>query len=71
MEPRFRLAVDVGGTFTDGIVINESTGEIHYIKVPSTPADPSDGFLKNLEMMIKSYEVNVDNVWLSSPNAQY
>ena len=35
----YRLGVDVGGTFTDLILVNESSGDIHTAKVPSTPDD--------------------------------
>ncbi|MDQ3811281.1 MAG: hydantoinase/oxoprolinase family protein, partial [Chloroflexota bacterium] len=41
----YRLGVDIGGTFTDAIVIDEHTGETWIKKVPSTPRDPSIGFL--------------------------
>lgn len=42
----FRLGVDVGGTFTDAILWDETTGTGRIAKVPSTPADPSEGFLR-------------------------
>jgi N-methylhydantoinase A len=42
----YRLGVDVGGTFTDAILIDEASGEIRINKVPSTPRDPSIGFLE-------------------------
>ncbi|MGL4543244.1 MAG: hydantoinase/oxoprolinase family protein, partial [Polymorphobacter sp.] len=37
----YRLGVDVGGTFTDLLVIDEATGRTFRDKVPSTPHDPS------------------------------
>ncbi len=37
----YRLGVDVGGTFTDLIVIDEDSGRAVREKVPSTPDDPS------------------------------
>ncbi len=37
----YRLGVDVGGTFTDLLVIDEESGETWREKVPSTPDDPS------------------------------
>ena len=52
MSDQYRLGVDIGGTFTDGILINETTGEIRTAKVPSTPADPSDGFLQVVRRML-------------------
>ncbi|MEP2202913.1 MAG: hydantoinase/oxoprolinase family protein, partial [Tateyamaria sp.] len=35
-----RVAVDVGGTFTDVCIMDESTGQIRIEKTPSTPDDP-------------------------------
>jgi N-methylhydantoinase A len=39
---KFRMGVDIGGTFTDGVVIDEA-GRIHAFKELSTPKDPSIG----------------------------
>ena len=36
-----RIGVDVGGTFTDLILVDEAAGQIAVDKVPSTPNDPS------------------------------
>jgi N-methylhydantoinase A len=36
-----RLGVDVGGTFTDFLLLDEERGETHVAKVSSTPDDPS------------------------------
>lgn len=45
----YRLGVDVGGTFTDLLLINETTGQTHTAKVPSTPQDSSIGVLNGVE----------------------
>ncbi|UCG00171.1 MAG: hypothetical protein JSV89_08600, partial [Spirochaetaceae bacterium] len=39
----YRLSTDVGGTFTDGVVLDEDTGKIRVSKVSSTPQDPAIG----------------------------
>ncbi len=44
----YRLGVDVGGTFTDLLLINESNGDTHTAKVPSTPEDSSVGVLNGV-----------------------
>ncbi len=44
----YRLGVDVGGTFTDLLLINEATGATHTAKVPSTPEDSSIGVLNGI-----------------------
>jgi N-methylhydantoinase A len=44
----YRLGVDVGGTFTDLLLINEESGETFTAKVPSTPEDSSIGVLNGV-----------------------
>lgn len=44
----YRLGVDVGGTFTDLLLVNEKTGVTWSAKVPSTPKDQSIGVLNGL-----------------------
>ncbi len=43
-----RIAVDIGGTFTDICVLDESSGELRVAKTASTPADPMDGAMNAL-----------------------
>jgi len=45
----FRLGVDVGGTFTDLLLVNEQSGEMHTAKVPSTPEDSSVGVSNGID----------------------
>jgi N-methylhydantoinase A len=40
-----RLGVDVGGTFTDLLLVDDEKGDLYRVKTPSTPADPSEGVL--------------------------
>jgi N-methylhydantoinase A len=39
---RCTLGVDVGGTFTDLVLIEQDSGRLHYGKVPSTPQRPDE-----------------------------
>ena len=43
------LGVDVGGTFTDLILIDEADGAIHVAKVPTTPENQAFGVLAGIE----------------------
>src|SRR5689334_23605347 len=43
-----RLGVDVGGTFTDLIYVDDEAGEILVHKVPTTPDDPSQGTVQGI-----------------------
>src|SRR3954471_14720924 len=46
---RHRIAVDIGGTFTDLVILNEATGRIQTLKVSSTPRDPSQAVLNGVK----------------------
>lgn len=46
---RTRVAVDVGGTFTDVCIMDEDTGEIRIEKTPSTPDDPMRAIMTGVE----------------------
>ena len=45
----YRLGVDVGGTFTDLLLVNEKTGQTWKAKVSSTPSDQSVGVLRGID----------------------
>ena len=45
---KLRVAVDVGGTFTDICVMNEETGAMAIAKVPSTPKDPIEAIMSGV-----------------------
>lgn len=47
----FRLGVDVGGTFTDLLLIDERSGETFRTKTPSTPDDPSRAIITGIEQI--------------------
>ncbi|MGD8357757.1 MAG: hydantoinase/oxoprolinase family protein, partial [Lysobacterales bacterium] len=58
----YRLGVDVGGTFTDLLLINEQTGETYTAKVPSTPEDSSIGVLDGVERICSESSVDPKQV---------
>ena len=42
MHAALRIAVDIGGTFTDGVAVLSPSGRIWVGKTPTTPADPGE-----------------------------
>ena len=42
MDGSFRLGCDIGGTFTDFVLVDDETGEFQTHKCLTTPSDPSD-----------------------------
>ena len=51
---RYRIGVDTGGTFTDVVAVNESTGATLHTKTASTPDDPSAGLLEGIQKILRS-----------------
>lgn len=43
--PDIRVAVDVGGTFTDVVALDPASGRLRFDKVATTPDSPTDGVL--------------------------
>ena len=58
----YRLGVDVGGTFTDLILVDEKSGNIFTAKVPSTPEDSSIGVLNGIEKVCNTADVNPNEI---------
>lgn len=49
-----RIGIDIGGAFTDVVVYDEESGDIKWVKVESTPEDPSKGVIIGID------EANLD-----------
>ncbi len=54
----YRLGVDVGGTFTDVLLIDEQSSQIFTAKVPSTPHDSSVGVLNGIRKVCEQSGVD-------------
>ena len=52
MSRRYRIGIDVGGTFTDLVAADEQ-GTVTIAKSASTPADPSDGLVDGLGLLAR------------------
>ena len=58
----FRLGVDVGGTFTDLLLVDESSGQTYTAKVPSTPQDSSIGVLDGISRICSESDIDLTKV---------
>ncbi len=61
----YRLGCDIGGTFTDFVLLNDETGEIIINKCLTTPKDPSDAVeegIRQLEDRIGPFMGRLDEV---------
>lgn len=62
MKNSYRLGVDVGGTFTDVLLLNEQNGEMSTAKVPSTPHDSSIGVLNGIARVCEESRVDLSEI---------
>lgn len=58
----YRLGADVGGTFTDILLIEEASGRSFTAKVPSTPQDSSIGVLNGIERVCDQAGVSLADI---------
>ncbi len=76
MDRFYRLGCDIGGTFTDFVLLNDRTGEIVINKCLTTPGDPSDaveqgmqelksrcpGFIESLDEVIHGTTLVINSI---------
>ena len=46
-----QLGIDVGGTFTDLLLLDNSTGVLRQVKMPTTPNDPANAIAAGIEKL--------------------
>jgi N-methylhydantoinase A len=56
--PRYRLGIDIGGTFTDFSLLDEDSGELSGFKSPTVPSDPARGVLDGLTALVEERGLN-------------
>jgi N-methylhydantoinase A len=61
-DRRLRIGIDTGGTFTDVVALDATTGELVTTKTPSTPANPADGFLNGVHKVLDLMGATGDEV---------
>ena len=57
-----RLGVDVGGTFTDLLLLDQKNGRTYTAKVPSTPKDSSIGVLNGIEKICRTAGIDPTDI---------
>ena len=55
-DARYRLGVDIGGTFTDILVMDEQTGATFVLKTPSTPGSV-EGVIDGIRELERRYGI--------------
>ncbi|MGZ3542721.1 MAG: hydantoinase/oxoprolinase family protein [Vulcanimicrobiaceae bacterium] len=62
---KLRVGIDVGGTFTDLVAVDTTSGELVALKVPSTPQTPERGVLDAVRALLTRYSVTPEIEWIS------
>jgi N-methylhydantoinase A len=53
----YRIGIDVGGTFTDFTLLDESHAQVHFHKVASTPGDPSQAIATGIAELLATHRL--------------
>lgn len=61
-DATYRLGCDIGGTFTDFVLVNNKTGEFYTNKCLTTPSDPSDAIEQGVRELGERLPGFMDNV---------
>ncbi len=56
-----RIGVDIGGTFTDLVMI-EGDGRLHHAKVPSTPSAPEEAVITGISHLVSGARISVGDI---------
>jgi len=61
----YRLGCDIGGTFTDFVLVDNQTGQFHTNKCLTTPSDPSDAIeqgIRELDKILPGFMDHVEEI---------
>jgi N-methylhydantoinase A len=61
-EPRLRIGIDTGGTFTDVVSVDGGSGAMRVTKVASTPANPAIGLVRGVRAILEAVGASPDDV---------
>jgi N-methylhydantoinase A len=58
----YRIGIDIGGTFTDCVLVNEASGDVLLHKLLTTPADPSDAVLAGVAALREAGGIGIGEI---------
>ena len=59
---RYRLGVDIGGTFTDVLLMEEDSGRLVALKVPSNRQNPEDAIIAGFEQLHSRHGIAASDI---------
>ena len=57
-----RIAVDIGGTFTDCVLVDEETGAVTLYKQMTTPDDPSQAVIEGVQALLAAGAIEIADI---------
>src|SRR2546428_13675223 len=60
--PSLRIGIDTGGTFTDVVTLDASSGAMRVTKVASTPLNPAIGLVRGVNEILRQAGRSCDDV---------
>ena len=57
-----RISIDVGGTFTDVVLIDDATGQIHYTKVLTPHKNLAEGVIAGIYRILQMVAISFEQV---------
>jgi N-methylhydantoinase A len=57
-----RMGADIGGTFTDFVLTDDTGEQVLNFKTPSTPSDPAQAILRGIEQMVELHGVTPKDI---------
>lgn len=61
-DMRYAVAIDTGGTFTDVTLFDRESGTMWTAKTPSTPTDPSIGFMNGITAALENADLTASDL---------
>lgn len=61
-EKKYRLGIDIGGTFTDFTLVDSADGSSIGIKSPTDPEHADEGIRRGIRILKEEYDLNPENV---------
>ncbi|WP_408010182.1 hydantoinase/oxoprolinase family protein [Pseudalkalibacillus sp. A8] len=62
MKNNYKLAVDVGGTFTDVVLFDNQRRKLHFTKTPTSSEDPSEGVVEGIKKIMEIAQIEADQI---------
>jgi N-methylhydantoinase A len=59
---KYQLGIDIGGTFTDLVLLESTTGKLFFGKTLTTYDNPSNGIINGTKELLKTYTVSASDL---------